>query len=257
MRYTGVVVVCGVLAGCNNAGSGALTGAGIGALSGLALGSLTGDAGKGAAAGAVIGGLGGGLIGDQNRRREEEIQRRRAETDQYYQQRYQEPAMTEAERGRLQVQERADRDRVSLLLFEGGWEMSGWVELDSGEQVRLRGEASGFVQDSYFVVLEIKGLADGRTGQEITGTFDLASEPGLGVTLTTRFSTWPTPTRFAGETSDDGRLIRLRPLKLAEVPRPTTEIEIRFVGADTFTADVTRVEGGERRVAERYTFTRR
>lgn len=57
-----------VLAGCNNAGEGALSGAALGALGGLAVGSVTGSAGKGAAIGAVAGGIGGAVIGDQNQR---------------------------------------------------------------------------------------------------------------------------------------------------------------------------------------------
>lgn len=58
-----------LLAGCNNAGQGAVTGGAVGALSGLAIGSMTGSAGKGAAIGAIAGVVGGAVIGDQNERR--------------------------------------------------------------------------------------------------------------------------------------------------------------------------------------------
>ena len=72
-RRTGVLAIMAIttpfLAGCNNAGQGAVTGAGLGALAGMGLGSLSGNMGKGAAAGAIIGGLGGLIIGDQNSRR--------------------------------------------------------------------------------------------------------------------------------------------------------------------------------------------
>lgn len=64
------LVAFGSLAGCENAGQGALTGAAVGSLGGLAIGSLSGDAGKGAAIGAIGGAVAGGIIGDQNRRAE-------------------------------------------------------------------------------------------------------------------------------------------------------------------------------------------
>ena len=60
-----------LIAGCNNAGEGAVSGAALGALGGLAIGSLSGDAGKGAAIGAVAGGIGGAVLGDQNERNDD------------------------------------------------------------------------------------------------------------------------------------------------------------------------------------------
>lgn len=90
VSWNGIVQRCGVnaacaaaivavasLAGCENAGQGALTGAAVGSLGGLAIGSLSGDAGKGAAIGAIGGAVAGGIIGDQNRRAEERQQEMR------------------------------------------------------------------------------------------------------------------------------------------------------------------------------------
>ena len=70
-------ITCAALAGCDNAGQGALSGAAIGSLGGLAIGSLSGDAGAGAAIGAIGGAVAGGIIGDQNRRAEERQQEMR------------------------------------------------------------------------------------------------------------------------------------------------------------------------------------
>jgi|1185.fasta_scaffold1365213_1 outer membrane lipoprotein SlyB len=78
-RWGCVIAVCaaGLLAGCENAGQGAVSGGAIGALGGLAIGSLTGSAGAGAAIGAVSGAVAGGVLGDQNRRaREQQAQMR-------------------------------------------------------------------------------------------------------------------------------------------------------------------------------------
>lgn len=57
------------LAGCNNAGQGALSGGALGALAGMGIGSMSGNMGKGAAVGAIVGAVGGAVIGDQNDRR--------------------------------------------------------------------------------------------------------------------------------------------------------------------------------------------
>ncbi|MBL8963404.1 MAG: hypothetical protein KF787_00855 [Phycisphaeraceae bacterium] len=67
---TGLVL----LASCENAGQGALSGGAVGALGGLAIGSVSGNAGAGAVIGAVSGAVVGGVIGDQNRRASEQQQ---------------------------------------------------------------------------------------------------------------------------------------------------------------------------------------
>lgn len=60
---------CLAVAGCDNAGQGALTGAAIGAGSGAAISAIAGgDAGQGAAIGAIVGAVGGAVVGDQNDR---------------------------------------------------------------------------------------------------------------------------------------------------------------------------------------------
>jgi uncharacterized protein YcfJ len=68
-----------LVAGCESAGQGAVSGGAIGALGGLAIGSLTGSAGAGAAIGAVSGAIGGGVIGDQNKRAAEQQKQMRYE----------------------------------------------------------------------------------------------------------------------------------------------------------------------------------
>ncbi|MEM8757352.1 MAG: glycine zipper domain-containing protein [Planctomycetota bacterium] len=241
--------------GCNSAGSGAATGAGLGALSGLALGSLSGNAGSGAAAGAVIGGLTGAVIGDQNRRRDE-LARERQRTRDHYAERYRDPSLSPAERERLRMHEAADIDRVSLVQFDGRWAMEGWVETEDGTTIQVEGAARGYVGQRYFVDVDVDGLADPRSGEAITGRFQLASEPGLGLTMTTRFSTAPNKGRYLGDVDESGTRFTLQPLQLADGPRAATEIELRFFDDDSWTAAVRRWSKGRQRVTERYTFTR-
>lgn len=57
---------CVAVAGCENAGQGALTGAAVGAGSGAAISAIAGgDPGQGAAIGAILGAVGGAVVGDQ------------------------------------------------------------------------------------------------------------------------------------------------------------------------------------------------
>lgn len=76
VRLAGAAALTGLvlLASCENAGQGALSGGALGALGGLAIGSVSGNAGAGAAIGAVSGAVVGGVIGDQNRRAGEKQQ---------------------------------------------------------------------------------------------------------------------------------------------------------------------------------------
>ncbi len=76
-RLVAALAGAALLAACENAGQGAVSGGAVGALGGLAIGSLSGDAGKGAAIGAISGAVAGGIIGDQNRRASEQQQQMR------------------------------------------------------------------------------------------------------------------------------------------------------------------------------------
>ena len=65
-----LILMGSTLAGCNNAGGGALVGGGLGAGAGALIGSALGHAGNGSLIGLGVGALGGAIIGDQNERNE-------------------------------------------------------------------------------------------------------------------------------------------------------------------------------------------
>lgn len=224
LRLRGVALgasACAVLlGGCSNAKQGAVSGAGVGALSGLAIGSLTGNAGQGAAIGAVVGGVGGAVIGDRNRR-----ERENAET------------MAAADRAAPEQVVVADRDRARLGDFAGGWTISGWSEVVASDRRNLTGTGDGSVEQDYFLRLDVDLLVDPATGQHQRGTLLFGSEPGRGVTLSSRFNDAPSTSRFVGSVASGGQVITLDEVD-SIVPGVRRRVIIRFLSDSEFVVDV-------------------
>lgn len=234
----------GLLTGCENAGQGAVSGASVGALSGLAIGSMSGNAGRGAATGAIVGGVGGAVVGDQNRR-----QNQRAATPP--------PApivVAPARTNAPQAQplSSADRDRLALARFARTWRVSGW-ETVNGERRFVNGNAAGSVDCSFFVRLDMS-MFDEQSGRMNTGNLVFASEPGRGVTMSSRFDTSPSLTTYLGTATADGTLFTLDEMGWGG---STTgrRIIIRFLSADEFVADVSERWGGQSSQQASFTFT--
>lgn len=220
------------VSGCSNAKEGALSGAGIGALTGLAIGSLSGNAGEGAAIGAIVGGVGGAVVGDQNRRRDEAARSstttpsQSASLDQY------------------------DRDRLALARFARRWDVSGW-ETAGGQRHDITGVANGAVERNYFVRLDVSVTADGQPQQRSEGSIVLGSEPGRGVTMSSRFDTSPMTFSYTGQIIDGGNTIIFN--ESAGSSQRGRQVTIRFVSPDEFVADVTDTKaGGESQASLRF-----
>jgi hypothetical protein len=186
-----------VLAGCDNAGQGAVSGASVGALSGLAIGSLSGNAGKGAAIGAIAGGAGGAVIGDQNRRANE----RSAQTARSLPPAAQPAPAPAAPAPALST---ADRDRLALARLARAWTITGW-QTTGGQRRLVSGTATGSVENAFFVTLDLR-VTDQQTGQTNSGDVWFASEPGRGITVNSRFDTSPMPVSHIGTLSADGNV---------------------------------------------------
>lgn len=207
--------------GCSNAKQGAVSGAGVGALSGLAIGSLTGSAGKGAAIGAVVGGVGGAVIGDQNRRKAENA-----------------AASGQGNAAASSSVASADLERANLARFAGRWSVSGWSEVVAGDRRDLRGTAEGSVEQNYFLRLDVALDGVSESGAPQTGTLTFASEPGRGLTLSSRFSDAPSAARFVGSGTPDGRSLTLDEVD-STVKGIRRRVEIRFISDNEWIADVT------------------
>ncbi len=244
----GALLVLGAsMGGCENAGQGAVSGAGIGALSGLAIGSMTGNAGKGAAIGAIAGGVGGAAIGDQNRRNQQNAQTvARAQGNVVIAPPVQQPAPVTATPPPANTPgfTSADRDRTALAKFARTWRIVGWETVDGQRRV-VSGTAVGTVENAFFVRLAMN-MTDEMTGRINSGSIILASEPGRGITLNSRFDTSPSPAAYTGSVSADGSV-----LTLDEVGAPGDDsgsrrrIVMRFLAPDSFVADVTERRDGQ------------
>lgn len=233
--------------GCDNSRQGAASGAAIGALSGLAIGSLSGNAGTGAAIGAIAGGAGGAVIGDQNRRRDQQtaaMNSRPAPAPA--------PAPVAAPAATPQMSQ-ADRDRMVLSRFARSWQISGWETVE-GVRRFASGTAVGAVESNYFVRLEMRMTAEGADAQQSTGTIIFGSEPGRGLTMSSRFDSSPSAMNYAGNITDGGNAMTLDEIHPA-MGGPRRRIEIRFLGADEFVADVKDVGGRSGAVQASFRFT--
>ena len=219
----GALCLIALLAGCSNAKQGAASGAGVGAITGLAIGSLTGDAGTGAAIGAIAGGVGGAIIGDRNRRQEES-----------------DAAESGSIRAAPAAVVEADHDRVLLARLVGRWRVSGWSEVMASDRREISGVAEGIIEQSYFLRLDMNLILDPVKEEHLTGTLLFGSEPGRGVTLSSRFSDAPSTSRFVGSSGDGGRVLTVDEVD-SKVDGVRRHMVIRFltdleVAVDVFNA---------------------
>lgn len=239
LKSIAMVVACGgMLAGCESGSQGAKTGVAVGALSGLAIGSLSGNAGKGAAAGAIIGGVGGAVIGDQNRRKSE-------------------ASRSSSSSGATPPAQYTptDHERVALAKLAGNWQATGWSHVMGSGRHEVTGTAVGIVENSYYVTVDLTLVVDEVTGETNTGTLMFASEPGRGLTMSSRFSTSPSPSRYTGHASSDGNAFTLEEMT-AQADGMRRRVNIRFLTRDQWVADITDLNANNR-VVSSFTFTRR
>ena len=227
--------------GCSTGRQGAMSGATVGALSGLVIGSLSGNAGEGAAIGAIVGGVGGAVIGDQNRRRDEASHASESDVA---------DSESAARSAPVMLSSESDRERMALAKLARSWDVSGW-ELIDGQRQLISGTAVGTVENNYFIRMEMKISADGRPGMDSTGNLTFGAEPGVGLTMTSRFSTSPSSMSYTGTVSADGRTLTLS----SATPSGSIaqrRIVIQFLTNNDFVADVTAGEKSEAQASLRF-----
>ena len=231
-----ILVASAASLGCENAGQGAVSGAGVGAVSGLVIGSLTGSAGKGAAIGAVVGGVGGAVIGDQNRRKNEQA----AATPP--------PPPPAPSSTVVTVTQQPYVTGKALGRFVGQWHITGTVNSGSGAPLPVDGTASGSIDKTYFVRLDLH-FTDPRNGQSVDGTSVISQTGGRGVEMSKiRSRSTPTVTQFKGDMDPSGSIFDL---KQFDPPNSSRRVVIRLSSGTEWTVDVW--DGSAR--TESYTFT--
>lgn len=234
-RVATVLCLLGVvmLAGCESAGQGAVSGGAVGALSGLAIGSLSGNAGAGAAIGAVTGAVGGALIGDQNRRNKE--------------------AMEAAAAAPPPSQPRVYATGGPLWNLVGSWDVQGEDLAADGTRVPVTGTVKGVVDKTYFLRLDCR-FNNPRSNDVIEGTSVISQDGGNRLTMSNSFSTSPQMVRYTGNVDQSGLLFTFAQTDpRTDSPR---KITLRMISRDRFTAEVRQRMNGKEETVESYTFTR-
>src|SRR5262245_23222354 len=235
-RITACIVMVSAAAGCETGGQGALSGGAIGALSGLAIGSLSGDAGKGAAIGAIVGAVGGAVIGDQNRRQNEAASAPPPP-----------PPPTSAAAAQYPVS-------PVLARLVGNWTIQGWVLDEAGRKLDASGSATGTVDKTYFLRMDIR-LTDPRSGGPVEGTSVLAQEGGRRISMVNSFSTSPEMRRFEGELDESGTMLSVHQVSPAS-SATSRRITLRMAGQDQWTAEAWERRGGRDQIVESFTLRR-
>ncbi len=230
-----MTLLCGgLVTGCESGSQGAKTGVAVGALSGLVIGSLSGNAGKGAAVGAVIGGVGGAVIGDQNKRKREANASAQAPPPTYI-------AVTGTQ-------------RAALSNFAGVWNTTGWSYVIGDERRVVSGSGVGLMEGSNSLTFDLSIIVDEVTRQTNTGTLIFTSQTGGDVKMSSRFSTSPNPSRYAGTVSPDGGAFTFNETT-QHANGMRRRIIMRFLSRDQWVVDVIDLNSNNQHLSS-FTFTR-
>lgn len=149
----------------------------------------------------------------------------------------------------------ADADRAALARFVGAWDFEGWSGHE-GRRTQGAGRAAAVIEDEHFVLLDLEattGQLGGRTGRK-SGSMILASEPGIGVTLTAWGDAAPSISRLAGRAHGNGAVFTLDEAR-TPAGRPRLSMTITFETDDRWVAEI-RERGRTSPPLARYTFTR-
>jgi hypothetical protein len=152
---------------------------------------------------------------------------------------------------------RADADRAFLARFVGTWNFQGWSVGQGGERVQGSGRAAGVIEHDHFVLLDLEtavGELGGRTSRK-SGSMILASEPGIGPTLTAWGDASPSISRSVGHIEGNGSLF-----SFTEAQTPAglhrLAVTIRFETDDRWIAEIHDSTASGSPVVARYQFTR-
>ena len=142
-----------------------------------------------------------------------------------------------------------DSDRVKLSRFIGVWNFRGRVAEDDGLEREVSGQAAGVLENSQFVLIDVKamdGALAGSTSRK-SGSLLLGAEPGKGLTITAWGDGAPEVRRLWGGTNSDGSVFEFREHHGRVLMR------IAFETDDRWTATIRRGSGKAR---ASYVFTR-
>jgi hypothetical protein len=152
---------------------------------------------------------------------------------------------------------RADADRTTLSRFVGAWKFEGWSAQAGGTHQASAGRAAGTIENERFVLLDLQATSGQLAGPSThkSGSMLLASEPGIGITMTAWGDASPSISRLVGHVEGSGsRLVFDESRTPSGVHRVSLLITLQ--NADRWVAEVRDTTASTQPLIASYTFTR-
>lgn len=151
----------------------------------------------------------------------------------------------------------ADVERAALARFVGTWDFKGWSGAPGAERSQVAGRAAGVIENGHFIMMDMQvtsGQLAGRTGRK-SGTMLLASEPGLGLTLTAWGDASPSISRSTGKAEGNASAFSFRESRTPKGAGSMT-LTITFQSDDHWVAEIGDAASDGNRSVARYEFSR-
>lgn len=147
-----------------------------------------------------------------------------------------------------------DADRAMLARFVGDWSFEGHASAADGEAAKATGRAAGVIENEHFVLIDLRVESGrfGARGERKGGSLLLASEPGIGLTMTGWGGSSPSIVRLVGRAEGSGSRFSFDEVKSSGARRVNLSFE--FEADDRFVATIRDATNSS--VLGSYTFTR-
>jgi hypothetical protein len=148
----------------------------------------------------------------------------------------------------------ADRERALLARFIGAWNFQGWSAGPDGAHSQIKGVAAAVIEDDHFVHIDLQSSEGSLRAGKNASALMLASEPGIGLTMTVWGDASPSISRLTGSAEPDGSVFRFAEVRTPSgIPR--ARVTITFESDDRWAAEISEQDGKSPLAA--YTFTRK
>ena len=151
----------------------------------------------------------------------------------------------------------ADADRAALARFIGAWNFDGWSAPPGSAHSQVSGRAAATIEREHFVLIDLQatsGELAGATGRR-AGSMLLASEPGIGATLTAWGDACPSISRLVGQVKGNGSVFSFHEVT-TPAGRHRHSLVITFETDDRWTAEIRDISVSGDPLLCSYQFTR-
>jgi hypothetical protein len=151
----------------------------------------------------------------------------------------------------------ADVNRAALARFVGVWNFEGWTADRAGQHMPRSGRAAGAIDHEHFVEIEFHATDSQPGGSNAHKAVSvlLASEPGLGLTMTAWGDASPAVSRLIGKAEGDGSAFTFDEAT-STAGRDRLSVTIKVQTDDHWTLEVHDASNSGRPVVASYAFTR-